>query len=260
MLPVSAAPFTSKGRPAVQVIALDITQRKKAEAALLANRRQLKAVSRRVVEVRQAERQRVAVELHDELGQALTAIKINLYSRELLQGKSPADLNAENLRIVEESLQQVRRMPLTLRPSVLDDLGLAPALRWLVDQSVEYNGFTANFYSELPLGRLEPEIETAFFRIAQTGLTNVVRHARASNVNLALFQEGETLVMTLHDDGIGFDESAMWERAKAGGSIGVLDMQERATLIGGELSIRTALGAGTTLRLTFVLGTSRESA
>lgn len=185
MLPVSAAPFTSKGRPAVQVIALDITQRKKAEAALLANRRQLKAVSKRVVEVRQAERQRVAVELHDELGQALTAIKINLYSRELLQGKSPADLNAENLRIVEESLQQVRRMPLALRPSVLDDLGLAPALRWLVDQSVEYNGF---------------------------------------------------------------------------GSIGVLDMHERATLIGGELSIRTALGAGTTLRLTFVLGTSRESA
>lgn len=115
------------------------------------------------MEVRQAERQRVAVELHDELGQALTAIKINLYSRELLQGKSPADLNAENLRIVEESLQQVRRMPLALRPSVLDDLGLAPALRWLGDQSVEYNGFTANFYSELPLGRLEPEIETAFF-------------------------------------------------------------------------------------------------
>ena len=95
-----------------------------------------------------------------------------------------------------------------------------------------------------------PELETAFFRIAQAGLTNVVRHAHAKNVNLTLIHQGETLTMTLQDDGVGFDAAIMWARAKAGGSIGVLGMEERASLIGGKFTVESGLGSGTTLRLT----------
>ncbi len=261
---VSAVPFTFQGRPAIQVIALDISKRKKAEVALLDHQKRLKAVSRRVLEVQEAERRRVAVELHDELGQALTAIKINLHSRDLLlepaRGQSHAALNRENLRIVEDALQQVRRLALTLRPAVLDDLGLAPALRWLIDQSIEHNGFAARFDSQLPPGRLLPEVETAFFRIAQAGLTNVVRHAQARQVSLTLVQDGATLVMTLQDDGVGFVASLMWARAKAGGSIGVLGMEERASLIGAHFSVEAAPGLGTTLRLSCTLQPKEHSA
>ena len=246
---VSAAPFTFEGQPAIQVIALDISNRKLAETALHESRLQLKTISRRVLAVQEAERRRVAVELHDELGQALAAIKINLLARDRFRGQSPEDLNRENLRIVEDALQQVRRMALTLRPSVLDDLGLAPALRWLTEQASEHNGFAADFRNASPQERLTPESETTYFRIAQAALTNVVRHARAQHVTLELLQDSQTLVLTVHDDGCGFDVAAMQKRARAGGSIGLLGMQERATLIGGRLDIESIPGQGTTLRL-----------
>lgn len=246
---VSATPFVFNRRPAIQVIALDISKRKLAEGELRLSRTQLKTVSRRVLEVQEAERRRVAVELHDELGQALTAIKINLFARDILRGQSLEELNTENLRIVEDALQQVRRMALTLRPAILDDLGLAPALRWLVDQAAEHNGFATAFHAGLPQMRLAPEIESTFFRIAQAALTNVVRHAHARNLSVELFEEGDELVLTMHDDGCGFDVQAMWDRAKTGASIGLLGMQERATLIGGQLVIESTPGQGSSYRL-----------
>ena len=246
---VSAVPFVFNGGPAVQVIALDISKRKQAEDELRLNRAQLKTISRRVLEVQEAERRRVAVELHDELGQALTAIKINLFARDVLHGQSLEELHTQNLHIVEQALQQVRRMALTLRPAILDDLGLTPALRWLVDQAAEHNGFATAFHADLPQMRLAPEIESTFFRIAQAALTNVVRHAHARHLIVELFQEDGELVLTMHDDGCGFDVQAMWERAKAGASIGLLGMQERATLVGGQLVIESTSGQGSSCRL-----------
>ena len=256
---VSAVPFVYKDRPAFQVIALDIGKRKQAEALLHANRLQLKAISRRTLEVQEAERRRVAIELHDELGQALAAIKLNLQSRDLQRGQSPAELNAENLRIVEDALQQVRRMALTLRPSLLDDLGLTAALRWLVGQAADHHRFTTSFHPLLLPKRVASEIETAYFRIAQAAITNVMRHSNARHVTLELFQEGETLVMRLHDDGIGFDVATMHERARAGGSIGLLGMEERALLLGGQLDIKSKPGEGTSLRLSCALRMAEES-
>ena len=256
---VSAVPFTYKNHRALQVIAVDISKRKQAEALLHANRLQLKAISRRTLEVQEAERRRVAIELHDELGQALTAIKLNLQSRDRLPGQSIAELNNENLRIVEEALQQVRRMALTLRPSLLDDLGLTAALRWLVDQAADHHGLIPSFLPVMPQKRVASDIETAYFRIAQTAITNIVRHSQAKHVTLELFQHGETLVMRLHDDGIGFDLAAMRERAKAGGSIGLLGMEERALLIGGVLDIESKPGEGTTLQVSCPLRRAGES-
>ena len=245
----SATPLILNGRPAVQIIALDITQRKQAEAALRESTHKLQVLSRLVLAAQETERRRVAHELHDELGQALTAIKINLQARERFKDRSPADLNAENLRIVEDAIKQVRRLALALRPSMLDDLGLVPALHWITEQTAARGGLAIHFRPVVPAQRLVPEIETACFRIVQEALTNIMRYAQARRVDIDLLQDGAALVLCVQDDGCGFDLATVRKRALAGGSIGVLGMQERASLIGGQLEIASKPGVGTTIRL-----------
>ncbi len=216
----SVAPLTYRGQPALQVIATDITLRKKAEAALQETTRLLAALSRRVLEAQETERRRVTREL-----------------------------NAENLRIVEAALQHVRRLAVALRPSVLDDLGLIPALRGIAEQTAAHGGFEVHFQPALPAGRLPPDVETACFRIVQEALTNITRHARAQRVDIDLFHDGDALVLGIHDDGCGFEVAAVRERASAGDSIGLLGMKERATLLGGQLDIESIPGMGSTVRM-----------
>jgi signal transduction histidine kinase len=220
-----------------------------AEARLRTSTRQLKALSQRVLEVQEQERRRVAIELHDELGQSLTAIKINLQLGERFKDRAPPALYAENLRIVEEALKQVRHLATGLRPSVLDDLGLAPALKWMAEQSASRSGFKVSFYHDRGQVRLAPEIEIACFRIVQEALTNISRHAQAKQVDISLRREGADLLLCVQDDGLGFNLATMQERATAGGSLGVLGMQERATLLGGQLNVVSALGQGCTVQL-----------
>jgi len=227
----------------------DITERRQVEETLRDHSRQLRALSRHVLQAQETERRRLAIELHDELGQSLTAIKINLQAHERFKDQMPSDLFAENIRIVEDALQQVRRLSLALRPSMLDDLGLLPALRWIAEQSAARGGFTVTIDSAIPLERLAPEIETACFRIVQEALTNIIRHAHAARVAIELLQEGGSLLLCVRDDGVGFDIAAMHERALAGGSIGVLGMQERAVLIGGELEIVSNATKGSAIRV-----------
>ena len=223
---------------------MEITERKQFEAALREHSSQLQKLSRRVLEAQETERRRVAIELHDELGQALTAIKINLQAHERFTGQSSAELNAENISIVEDALQQVRRLALALRPSMLDDLGLLPALRWIAQQTEARSHLVVRFHAANLPSRLTPEIETACFRIVQEALNNVVRHAQAQQIEINLQVEAEMLVLSVQDDGCGFEVATMRERALAGGSIGVLGMQERATLIGGQLDIESSVGQG----------------
>ena len=222
----------------------DITERTRIEAALRETAIELRAVSGRVLEAQEAERRRLAIELHDELGQSLTAIKINLQAHARFKDQSPVETNAENIRIVDDALQQVRRLALALRPSMLDDLGLAAALQWIAKQTSARSGFAVTFHAERMELRLAPEIETACYRIVQEALTNVSRYARAKEVAINLFEEDDWLVLNVKDDGQGFDVNAMRDRAKAGGSIGVLGMQERAKLVGGHLKIESQSGQG----------------
>jgi len=230
-------------------ITRDVTERKRVETALRESARQLQMTSQRVLEAQETERRRVAHELHDELGQALTAIKINLQASERFQDQSPQELNAENIRIVEDALQQVRRLALALRPSMLDDLGLIPALRWIADQTATRSGFVVHFHPAIPEARLPPAIETACFRIVQEALTNIARHSQAKHVDIGLHYDGDALVLDMQDDGCGFDVAAMRAHAVSGGSVGVLGMQERAVLIGGQLEIHSTPGQGSSLRL-----------
>lgn len=220
-----------------------------AESKLRASHMQLKALSQRVLEVQELERRRVALELHDELGQSLTAIKINLQMQKRFENQPRQDFNADNLRIVDDALNQVRRLALALRPSMLDDLGLAPALHWMAGQNSERHGFAVQFTSARLSDRLAPEIETACFRIVQEALTNVSRHANARNVEIDLRYEQDNVLLSVQDDGCGFEPDAMRERASSGGSLGVLGMEERATLIGGQLVIKSTPGLGCKVQL-----------
>lgn len=240
-----AGPIVVDGVPAVQVVMRDITTRKRAQAELHDSRQQLRALSAKVLAAQETERRRIAHELHDELGQALTAIKINLLADDRWGRQGGNAPMAENIRIVEQALQQVRGLALALRPSMLDDLGLAPALRWLTEQSSQRGGVQVRLQVPAQLGRLAPDLETAVFRIVQEALTNIARHARARHATVAIdFPAPELLRVGIHDDGVGFDVAVMRERALEGGSIGILGMQERATLAGGELSIRSEPGRG----------------
>lgn len=227
----------------------DVTERTRTEARLRDNALQLRALSRRVLTTQEAERRRVAIELHDELGQALTAIRLNLQAQARAMGGSGDGSMADNLRIVDDAVHQVRRLAAALRPSVLDDLGLIPALRWLAEQSATRGDLAVGFHTAAQDVRLAPEVETACFRIVQEALTNVVRHARATRVQIELQFADDLLVLSVQDDGCGCDPATMSAHAVAGGSVGLLGMRERAALIGGQLEVESSPECGCTVRL-----------
>lgn len=239
-------PFSERELRTVLTMAL---YKHQVEARLRENTLQLQTLSRRVLEAQETERRRVAHELHDELGQALTAIKINLQTRSHFQSDPTDGLDTENIRILDDALQQVRRLALALRPSMLDDLGLGPALRWLAEQTASRSGLEVRLHIPVLEPRLPPEMETACFRIVQEALTNVTRHAGAKHVAIELQREDTSMLLCVQDDGCGFDTAEIRARAITGGSIGVLGMQERAMLVGGRLDITSMPGQGSQLRL-----------
>ncbi len=257
-LSLAVSQMSMSGKTTYIGLVSDITERTRIEAALRETADELRAVSRRVLDAQEAERRRLAIELHDELGQSLTAIKINLQAHARFKDQSPTQTNVENIRIVDDALQQVRRLALALRPSMLDDLGLAAALQWIAKQTSDRGGFSVKFHAERMELRLAPEIETACYRIVQETLTNVSRYAKATQVDIAMYQEEGQLVLNVTDDGQGFDVNAMRERAKAGGSIGVLGMQERAKLVGGHLKIESQPGLGCKVSMRCPLRTREE--
>jgi PAS domain S-box-containing protein len=215
-----------------------------------AGRERLQNLSQRLVEVQETERRRIARELHDEIGQALTALKIDLQTMQ----RSPAALPLapyleETVGIVERTLQQVRNLSLDLRPSLLDDLGLVPALRWCVDRQAQRAGINVQFAAEPLEKRLPADVETTCFRVVQEALTNVVRHAQARQVSIELQRRDEDLLVAIRDDGVGFDVQRALQRATRGESLGLPGMQERVLLAGGQIEIESAPAHGTEVRI-----------
>jgi PAS domain S-box-containing protein len=237
------------------VFATNITERKQAEAEnarLFAQvetaRERLQSLSRQLVEAQEEERRRIARELHDEIGQALTALKFNLQSVQRTAGAAVPALD-ESIDIAERTLQQVRNLSLDLRPSLLDDLGLAAALRWYLDRQAQRTGWRTRFTSDHPDLRLPTHLETVCFRVAQEALTNAARHAHATEVWLDVRRRNGELLLTILDDGVGFDVYATHRRALGGRSFGVLGMQERVALVGGRLDISSTPASGTGIRM-----------
>jgi signal transduction histidine kinase len=193
---------------------------------------------RRVVAAQELERRRLARELHDETGQALTSILLGLKPLE----DSPAhEAVAELHELVVTALQDVRRLAVELRPKVLDDFGLVPALERLAESFGEQTGLKVDFHSAIGEERLPSEVETALFRVVQESLTNVVKHSHANSVSIVLTRRGDAVAVVVEDDGSGFDPTDSRD------GIGLLGMRERLALLDGKLDVESTAGGGTTL-------------
>jgi two-component system, NarL family, sensor histidine kinase UhpB len=200
--------------------------------------------AQRVLQAQERERQRVARELHDQTGQALTheIISLDLLLERTGDAKARQQLEAVK-RTLEETLEEVHRMSQDLRPSVLDDLGLVPALRTLAKQP---SGSEVSVHVDGLRDRLPPPIETALYRIAQEALTNANKYAKASHVNIDLRSLDGHIRLRVRDDGVGFDPQSIPEREEPGrAGLGIFGMRERATLLRGTLEIHSAPQKGT---------------
>jgi two-component system sensor histidine kinase UhpB len=215
----------------------------------------LALLSHRLMHAQEDERRRIARELHDEIGQGLTALRMSLQAAGRAHPVRMPHLE-DGVRIAEHTLQQVRDLSLDLRPSLLDDLGLVPALRWYLDRQGQRTGLVIEFDADPTEERLSPDLEVACFRLVQEALTNVARHSHASRVQVGLRRHDGELMLTVQDDGVGFDVLTTLEDAVHGQSIGLLGMQERAQLAGGRMEIDSAEGQGTLIAACFPLTTS----
>jgi two-component system, NarL family, sensor histidine kinase UhpB len=244
----------SSGKPARLVGGLsDVSEQRMAERALENSRQQLRALAARVQSSREEERARVAREIHDDLGQILTAIKMNLdwLERHIEEGGRDASLNPQLERVVESgemietAMQSVQRIAEDLRPAVLDHLGLSEALKEEVRRFQERSSVVCTL--DLPGEELSTPAETAvvIFRIAQEALTNVARHAHAANVSISLTVKDGRLTMTIQDDGQGIQSEALTDSR----SLGLLGMTERAVAVGGRVSVAPASPQGTRVTL-----------
>ncbi|MBL8037006.1 MAG: PAS domain S-box protein [Nitrospira sp.] len=216
--------------------------------------RSLRDLSSRLMQVQEEERSRLARDLHDEVGQLLTALKIDLQAvQHSANGHSLGGAFTDSLGLVDRLLTQVRTLALDLRPSILDDLGLVPALRWYANRQAQRNGWTLHLMVDGVVGRVPTMIEVACFRVVQEALTNVAKYASARVIELTLHRPAQEVILVIHDDGVGFDVAAARQRARDGESMGLFGMEERVRLAGGLLSILSEPGQGTSLELRFPL-------
>jgi signal transduction histidine kinase len=198
---------------------------------------------RRVVSAQELERRRLARELHDETGQALTSILLGLKPiEEGMQDDKSLTAVADLRDLVVATLQDVRRLAVELRPSALDDFGLVPALERLTETFAEQTGIAVDLEAALPSERLPSETETALYRIVQESLTNVVKHARARSVSISLTRKDGSVTAVIEDDGQGFDPEQTTED-----TFGLTGMRERVALLDGTLQVESSEGGGTTL-------------
>jgi two-component system sensor histidine kinase UhpB len=257
----------AEGRPARLVgIVTDIDHRKHAErereellAEVRAANGRLTQLSRQLMEVQEAERRDLSRDLHDEIGQCIAAVKINL---DLLCRRFPAiesEVPVADTRALLDYIQRhVSRLCLDLRPSLLDDLGLSAALRWYVHRQAERCEWQVHYDAdELP--KLPERAQDVCFRIAQEAITNVMRHARARAVTVELRHADETLRLRVMDDGVGFDPDAPVSRPWTGGGLGLLGMRERARSVGGEIVVARRAGGGTVVEAEIPVGDEDET-
>jgi PAS domain S-box-containing protein len=245
-----------EGKTCVMVMGFDISERKKAEEELSLANEQLRHLSAHLQNIREEERKSIALEIHDELGQQLTALKIDLAW--MMKRCSGEQLLLDRLSgmdtLIDHTIDTVRRISSELRPSILDDLGLAEALDW---QSAEFEKrflIPSRFLCRVPDIGIDAAIVTGLFRIYQESLTNVARHAQASSVSGSLKLIEGDLVLEVADDGKGFDMQATGKK----GGFGLLGIKERTAMMGGTCSVSSSPGAGTTVTVCVPVKTNQS--
>jgi two-component system sensor histidine kinase UhpB len=231
----------------------DVTQRKQMEEALARYVDELRQLSKQLITVQEAERLRISRELHDEMGQALTMLRINIASikESLLPGyaKGVKDRLADADALTEKLLGQIHELTLELRPHMLDDLGLAPTLRWYTERLSRRLNIQILFTQKNWKERPDSEISTALFRIIQEALTNAAKHARAKKIRILLVQKQKFIEVLIKDDGRGFDQRKIEKRPPRARGIGLFSMKERAALLNGECTIESHPGKGTRIHI-----------
>ena len=213
------------------------------------NQRRLRELATQVIEAQEGERKRIARELHDDTAQILFAQLLNITALKSSESEDVQEA-AERLEpMTVEAIEGVRRLALELRPPALDDLGVREAISELAQRIAENSGIEVTEHLQLSRDRLPPEIELVLYRIAQEALTNVVKHAGASRVEVRLARVHGRVTLVVKDDGSGFDVDSVTERDETGLGLGLFGMVERATLVGGTLDIASSPGTGTEVAL-----------
>ena len=222
----------------------DITEAKRAEEQLRASRTALRSLATRQQDIREDERTRIAREIHDSLGQALTALKLHLSAAEETASKDAPGLGGrlhETAAMVDDLVKMVRRIATDLRPPILDHLGLPAALEWLAHDFSKRTGIRCYATTETIADAITGELATALFRIVQEALTNVMRHAGATRVDIDLGIKSGCVTLEINDDGTGISEAG----TMGPGSLGILGMRERAAALGGVLEVAPRPQGGT---------------
>ncbi|PIV06614.1 MAG: hypothetical protein COS57_02660 [Syntrophobacterales bacterium CG03_land_8_20_14_0_80_58_14] len=239
------------GERQYQVIYNDITERKRAEEELLASREQMRALAGRLQAVREEERTQIAREIHDELGGALTGLKIDFslltkaalkIENETVRTSLLAGMDSMN-ESVDSTIQTVRRIAMELRPDVLDDLGLVAALEWQLKDFEKRTGTRCELFPPVEDVSLDADLSTALFRIFQEALTNVARHSGATEVRVRLRADADSSTLEVEDNGKGIKK----EKTLSKESLGLLGMRERAEMFGGRITVTGTPGTGTTV-------------
>jgi PAS domain S-box-containing protein len=255
----SISQITERGRKFYTVILRDVTERVQAEEALRRSQEELRELASGMNSVREQEKSRIARELHDELGQALTALKLDVawLSERLPAGQGAV---AEKLgamqTMIDGTVAATRRISADLRPLILDDLGLVPAAEWLVQEFTQRTGIPCELSVASPDLELKDPHATAVFRILQESLTNVARHARAHRVEVALGRTDGTVTLNVRDNGRGFN----LDDPRRPNAFGLMGLRERVSLLGGDVRIDSQPGLGTVLHVQIPLeeGTRAE--
>ena len=245
----------------IMYVIRDISERKSAEELheklfnkLIEAQNVMKNLSRQLILVQEQERRNIARELHDEIGQTLTAIKIDiLNAMKFIPSLSAQEQLKDSIQMVEETLNNVRELSLNLRPSILDDLGLIPAVRWFLDRQSQRTGISAKVITKPFTEKIPPEIQITCYRIIQEAVTNIIKHSKAKNMSVEINIVLKELYIIISDDGIGYDVLSARKMATGGYSVGVLGMQERAEAVGGWLDIFSKPNEGTKIHAIFPL-------
>ena len=236
----------------------DITERKRAEDQLRDSEKQLRALAARLQSVREEERAMIAREIHDELGQVLTGLKMDLF---WLSSKLPEDQKSllektkSMLELIDTTIQSVRKLSTELRPGVLDNLGLKAAIEWQIGEFQTRTGIRCELIAPEEDIALDQDCSTAVFRIFQETLTNVVRHSKATRVNITLEKSADHLLLEVQDNGKGIQESKIVDLK----SLGLLGMRERALYLGGKVKFEGIQGKGTKVTVLIPLNGKKEN-
>lgn len=232
----------------------DNTEQVETRRALQQANQQLHALSQQVLRTQEEERRHLARELHDQIGQGLTAAKFSIQAA--LQNEEP-EAHRRRLdgciTLLDELTERVRELSLALRPPPLEDLGLVPALRSYLDRQAIAGGFHLEFFADSSLGRFSADVEIACFRVVQEAVTNVLRHADADRVMVELRRSSQALHVSICDNGVGFALAAVRSCDEGGKSLGLLGMRERVKLLGGEIDCRSEPGRGVEIHAFFPL-------